>query len=50
MADPVGVRLEPEVRERLESAGRSLDRSLSWCIREAVIQWLDRLEHYREAR
>lgn len=40
------VRLAPEVRTRLEAAAKRLDRDLSWCIRRAVVEWLDRQEHY----
>lgn len=39
---PLGVRLPPATLERLKGAAARLDRPVSWCVRKAVEEWLDR--------
>ena len=36
------VRLPPETLARLVATGARLDRSVAWCIRAAVDEWLAR--------
>ena len=42
--EPIGARLPSEVIDRLGRAAARLERSVSWCIRKAVEEWLDRQE------
>ncbi len=41
------VRLDPEVRERLDSMAAQMDRPRAWIIKEAVNQYLEREAWYR---
>ncbi len=43
------VRLEPEIRERLDKLAEQLDRSRAWIIKEAVAQYLEREAWYLDA-
>lgn len=38
----VGARLAPETLDALKAEAGRLDRSVSWCIRAAVDEWLGR--------
>jgi predicted transcriptional regulator len=42
-----GVRLEPDVKEKLEQIAVEMDRSVSWLIRNAVNEWV---KAYKPAR
>ena len=40
-----GVKLDPEIRERLKALGRLRDRSPHWLMRAAIESYLEREEH-----
>lgn len=40
----IGARFPREVLDRLGRAAARLERSVSWCVRKAVEEWLDRQE------
>jgi len=40
----IALRLDPEMRERLESAARAEDRSISSMVRRIIAAWLARKE------
>jgi predicted transcriptional regulator len=39
--EPVTVRLDQDVRDRLDTVATELERSLSWTINRALREWLD---------
>ena len=46
----IGVRVEPELEQRLDRLARSLGKSRSACVREAIAQYVDRFADGDEAR
>jgi predicted DNA-binding protein len=46
----IGVRVEPELEQRLDRLARSLGKSRSACIREAIAQDVERFADGDEAR
>ena len=46
----IGVRVEPELEQRLDRLARSLGKSRSACVREAIAQYVDRFADDNEAR
>ncbi len=41
---PIAVKLDPEVRERVKALARARDRSTHWLMREAIAQYVEREE------
>lgn len=46
----IGVRVEPELEQRLDRLARSLGKSRSACVREAIMQYVERFGDGDEAR
>ena len=46
----IGVRVEPELEQRLDRLARSLGKSRSACVREAIAQYVERVADGDEAR
>jgi predicted transcriptional regulator len=46
----IGVRVEPELEQRLDRLARSLGKSRSACVREAIAQYVDHFADGDEAR
>jgi predicted transcriptional regulator len=46
----IGVRMEPELEQRLDRLARSLGKSRSACVREAIAQYVDRFADGNETR
>ena len=41
---PIAVKLDPEVRERVQALAKARDRSTHWLLREAIAQYVEREE------
>lgn len=50
MATSQGIKLEPEIRERLKALGAVRDRSPRWLMRDAIIKYLEREEAYEREK
>ena len=48
MPSPVSLRIEPELKARLESVAKSEDRSLSYIAQKAFSSYLDARDYRRE--
>jgi Ribbon-helix-helix protein, copG family len=46
--EPVTVRLDQDVRERLDTVASELERSLSWTINRALREWLDSRDNKKQ--
>ena len=46
----IGVRVEPELEQRLDRLARSLGKSRSACVRDAIAQYVERFADGDEAR
>lgn len=46
----IGVRVEPELEQQLDRLARSLGKSRSACVREAIAQYVQRFSNDDEAR
>lgn len=46
----IGVRVEPELEQRLDRLAHSLGKSRSACVREAIAQYVERFADGDEAR
>ena len=44
------VRLKPELQQQLNQLAQRLGRSLRYCVREAIAQYVQRFGHNDEAR
>ena len=45
-----GIKLEPELKERLRHLSEKMDRSPHWLIKTAVVEYLEREERYEQER
>ncbi len=50
MVTTVGIKLDIEIRERLNKLGRIKDRSSHWLMKKAVAEYLDREERYEREK
>ena len=46
----IGVRLEPELEQKLDQLARSMGKSRSACVREAITQYVQRFSNNDEAQ
>ena len=46
----IGVRVEPELEQQLDALARSMGKSRSACVREAIAQYVQRFGSTDEAR
>ena len=46
----IGVRVEPELEKKLDALARSMGKSRSACVREAIAQYVQRFSSTDEAR
>ncbi|MCP9910025.1 ribbon-helix-helix protein, CopG family [Cyanobium sp. BA20m-p-22] len=46
----IGVRLAPELEQQLDRLARSMGKSRSTCVREAIAQYVHRFSNNDEAR
>ena len=46
----IGVRVEPELEQQLDALARSMGKSRSACVREAIAQYVQRFSSTDEAR
>ena len=46
----IGVRVEPELEQQLDALARSMGKSRSACVREAIAQYVQRFSSSDEAR
>jgi len=46
----IGLKLDDEIRNRLQRLGESRERSPHWLMKTAIIQFLDREEHIEQER
>lgn len=47
MTSSVAVKLEDEIRERLQALGQIKDRSTHWLMKHAIIEYLEKEEQYQ---
>lgn len=50
MTTTVGIKLDPEIRERLNKLGKIKDRSSHWLMKKAVSEYLEREERYEREK
>jgi len=46
----IGVRVEPELEQQLDQLARSMGKSRSACVREAIAQYVQRFSNNDEAQ
>jgi len=46
----IGVRMEPELEQQLDRLARSMGKSRSACVREAITQYVQRFSNRDEAQ
>jgi predicted transcriptional regulator len=46
----IGVRVAPELEQQLDKLARSMGKSRSTCVREAIVQYVQRFSNNDEAR
>lgn len=44
----VAVKLEDDIRERIQSLGQAKDRSTHWLMKRAIVEYLEKEERYEQ--